>query len=115
MSNLIDLVDFRRKSKGRRVSFNRVELRSLLNVYSKRVMTGEWRDYAIDQQGAVAVFSVFRNSFDSPAFSIAKRNNGKTFEYVVFAGRRTLTRGRDLADVLKLFDKPLRLISKNSV
>jgi len=114
MTNLIDLVDFRRKSKGRRVSFDRVELRALLNIYSKRVMTGEWRDYAIDQHGPAAVFSVFRNSFDTPAFSIAKRNNGKSFEYVVLTGRRTLKRGRDLGDVLTLFDKPLRLISKNS-
>lgn len=114
MTNLVDLVDFRRKSKGKRVAFDRVELRSLLNVYSKRVMTGEWRDYAIDQHGPIAVFSVFRNSFDTPAFSIAKRNNGKAFEYVVLAGRRTLKRGRDLGDVLTLFDKPLWLVSKKS-
>jgi len=114
MTNLIDLVEFRRKSKGRRVSFDRVELRTLLNVYSKRVMTGEWRDYAIDQPGPAAVFSVFRNSFDTPAFSIAKRNNGKAFEYVIIAGRRTLKRGRELSDVLTLFDKPLQIISRNN-
>ncbi len=114
MTNLIDLVEFRRKSKGKRVAFDRAELRALLNVYSRRVMTGEWRDYAIDQHGPVAVFSVFRNSFDLPAFSIAKRNNGKSNEYVVLSGRRTLKRGQDLGDVLALFDKPLWVISQKS-
>ena len=36
-----------RGKSARRVSFDRGELRVLLNEYSRRVAAGEWRDYAI--------------------------------------------------------------------
>jgi hypothetical protein len=111
MTELIDFADYRRRggSKGR-VRFERDEFRALMDCYSRRVMTGEWKDYAIDVYGAVAVFSIFRHSLEAPAFAIAKRRNGKQDEFILRSGRRTLKRARDLADVLSIFDKPLRLI-----
>ena len=56
----------------RRVSFNRNELRELLNEYSRRVASGEWRDYAIDFKRDRAVFSVFRHTAEHPLYSIEK-------------------------------------------
>ena len=46
----------------RPIFFDRTELNQLLSLYSRRVASGEWRDYAIDQRGGSAVFSVFRHS-----------------------------------------------------
>ncbi len=110
MTKMIELTALKKKGKGR-TFFSRQELRQLLDVYSRRVASGEWRDYAIDDYGNVAVFSVFRHSFDAPLFAVAKSGNGKDCEYSVFDGRHRIKRGRSMPDVLKVFDKPLRLVS----
>jgi hypothetical protein len=111
MTTMIELTAFSKKKGKARVFFSRQELRQLLDVYSRRVASGEWRDYAIDHYGNVAVFSVFRHSFDSPLYAVAKSGNGKDCEYTVFDGRQRIQRGRTMPDVLKVFDKPLRLVS----
>ena len=74
MTKPIRLSDYRKRGKSR-VTFDKYELRQLLNVYSRRVASGEWRDYAIDIKSGSAVFSIFRSTFDSPLFSIAKLSN----------------------------------------
>lgn len=95
-------------SRGSRpVYFSREELRRILDVYGRRVATGEWRDYAIDHRVGVAEFSIFRTTHESPVFTIAKRN-GKPREYSVTSGRQTLKRGRSIEEVLKVFQRPVR-------
>ncbi|MCR9220852.1 MAG: DUF2794 domain-containing protein [Alphaproteobacteria bacterium] len=111
MTELVNFADYRRRGGSKqRVRFDRDEFRTLMDCYSRRVMTGEWKDYALDIYGPVAVFSIFRHSLEAPAFAVAKRRNGKHDEFIVRSGRRTLKRGRELSDVLSVFDKPLRLI-----
>lgn len=114
MSNLIDLSEYRRRNKKQRIRFDRTELRTLLNVYSMRVAQGEWKDYAVDQHGPIAIFSIFRHSYETPVFSVAKRASGKGFEYLVLSGRRILAKSKTLADVLSIFDKPLHLVPQRS-
>ncbi len=109
MNDPIRLSDYRR-SKGHRVFFDRHEMRRLLDVYSRRVMTGEWRDYAIDQRSGAAVFSIFRNSFDSPLFAVAKRRDGKRCAYQVFSGPQKLKQSATIEDALSVFDTQLREI-----
>ena len=68
MTDVIDFLHDRKQQAGTwsksRVFFDRQELRQLLDVYSRRVASGEWHDYAMDQRGNCAVFSIFRHSFD---------------------------------------------------
>ncbi len=109
-SNLVRLPAGRRTHRTR-VFFSREELRLLLDVYSRRVATGEWRDYAVDSTGPVAVFSVFRHSFDSPLFSITKRVNGKQCDFQVQAGRETLKRSKTIREALSVFKRPMTLVS----
>jgi hypothetical protein len=111
MAKVLRLADFRRNGK-RMVSFDRQELRQLLDVYSRRVATGEWKDYAIDLGRGAAVFSIFRSSFDTPLFSIVKRTNGGRSEFLVMSGRQELKRGSAMGEVLSVFDRPMRLISR---
>ena len=108
MSEPIRLSDYRRP-KGS-VYFDRHELRRLLDVYSRRVMSGEWRDYAIDHQSGRAIFSVFRHSFDSPLFAIAKRRDGKRCAYQVFSGPRKIRQSSTIEGALSIFDKKLHEI-----
>lgn len=110
MTKLIDLSEVRRTAKRQRVNFTRAELRALLEVYSRRVVTGEWKDYAVDQHGPIAVFSVFRNSFETPVYAIVKRGGVKGCEYLVMSGRRIHARSRTLSESLKMFERPLYLV-----
>jgi len=106
-ANLIHLADYRPRSG--RVFFDRQELRKILAMYSTRVARGEWRDYAIDIRDNGAAFSVFRHTRDWPLYVIAKLAPSKNRReaYVVSDGRRLLSRGRSLDDVLKALERIL--------
>lgn len=105
MAKLFRLTDYRRAS--RRVSFNQQELRRLLNVYSRRVVTGEWRDYAIDHEAGMAVFSIFRHTRDAPLFKVAKvaGRGEKQDEFVVVSGVQKLASGHSIDEVLRVFER----------
>jgi hypothetical protein len=112
MATLLDLPIGQKTKAGKgRSFFNRQELRQLLDLYSRRVAKGEWRDYAIDNYGNVAVFSVFRHSYDAPLFSISKSSAGKECTFIVFHGKQKLKQSPSLETALKVFNRPLRLVS----
>ncbi len=97
----------------RQVSFNRAELRSILDLYARKVAEGEWRDYAIDFTRDKAVFSVFRRTSEVPLYRIEKdpklaRRQGAYA--VIAASGLVLKRGHDLVRVLRVLDKPLKLV-----
>jgi hypothetical protein len=99
MSKLVRLADHRRKSK--RVFFTRPELNQLLSIYSRQVVRGEWRDYAIDQQDEAALFSIFRHSQESALYTVVKAAPGaRNSDYALFQGRRRLAAGTSLGEVL---------------
>ncbi len=73
-----------------RVTFNRLELNRILNLYGRMVADGEWRDYAIDFLKDRAVFSVFRRASEMPIYRIEKdpRLARKQGMYSVISGDR---------------------------
>jgi hypothetical protein len=98
----------------REITFNRAELRTILDLYARKVAEGEWRDYAIDFTRDKAVFSVFRRTSEVPLYKIEKdpklaRRQGAYA--VVVASGLILKRGNDLARVLRVLDKPLRVVA----
>ena len=98
----------------RQVSFNRAELRTILDLYARKVAEGEWRDYAIDFTRDKAVFSVFRRTSEIPLYRIEKdprlaRRQGAYS--VVAASGLVLKRGHELARVLRVLDKPLSVVT----
>ena len=97
----------------RQLSFSRAELRIILNLYARMVAEGEWRDYAIDFTRDKAVFSVFRRTSEVPLYRIEKdpklaRRQG--VYAVIAASGLVLKRGHDLVRVLRVLDKPLKLV-----
>ena len=46
--------------------FSKDELAKILNLYSKGVSSGEWKDYAIDFNKNNAFFYIFKHSLASP-------------------------------------------------
>jgi hypothetical protein len=94
------------------ICFTRAELNAILNLYGRKVAAGEWRDYAIDFGREKAVFSVFRHASEVPLYRIEKnpRLARKQGAYgVIAATGLILKRGQDLARVLAVLDKNVRL------
>src|SRR5580704_7686980 len=93
------------RPRSRTVYFDRRELNQLLALYSRHVIRGEWRDYAIDHRDGFALFSIFRHSRESPTFTIMKCATGseRHGEFVVLCGRHKVSSARTLADALKVF------------
>lgn len=95
------------------VSFHRDELRIILNLYGRMVAEGEWRDYTMDFTREKAVFSIHRRTSERPLYRIEKdpRLARRQGAYAVIAETgRILKRGHDLAQVLRVLEKPLRVV-----
>ncbi len=96
------------------IAFDRRELQQILDLYGRKVAAGEWRDYAIDHLREKAVFSIFRRSSEVPLYRIEKdpRLARRQGAYAVVAGTGLIMkRGHDLRQVLRVLDKPLKVVS----
>jgi Protein of unknown function (DUF2794) len=96
-----------------RVTFNRLELNRILNLYGRMVAEGEWRDYAIDFLRDRAVFSVYRRASEVPLYRIEKdpRLARKQGMYsVISATGLILRRGHELDRVLLAIDRKPALV-----
>ena len=75
--------------------FSKDELAKILNLYSKGVSSGEWKDYAIDFNKNNAFFYIFKHSLATPHcilnkslerkkrkifFKLKSKNQNKKFE-----------------------------------
>ena len=92
------------------VSFHRRELTLILNIYGQMLGSGMARDYAIDHLKDRAVFSLFLRTSENPLFRIEKmpKNANRQGAWTVTSLQGgTLKRGRDLKQVLKVFDRKL--------
>ena len=89
------------------VFFDRRELDQILRVYGRMVAAGEWRDYAMIGHKDVAEFAVFRRSGDAPVYRLEKRPSLRLKQgqwAVIGEGGIVLKRGRELPQVLRVFD-----------
>jgi hypothetical protein len=91
-----------------KVGFDRRELDQILQVYGRKVASGEWRDYAMEFAREVAVFAVFERSSAAPLYRIEKRPKLKARQgayAVIGEGGHVLKRGHELAHVLRVLEK----------
>lgn len=102
-TTLFRLAEYRQTRKT--IYFDRCELNQLLALYSRHVIRGEWRDYAIDHRDGFALFSIFRHSRESPTFTIMKSAAGsdRNGEFTVLRGRHKVSTAKTLADALEVF------------
>jgi hypothetical protein len=95
-------------------SFDRRELSAIFSLYGTKVAEGEWRDYSIDFLKDRAVFSIFRRASERPLYRIEKdtKLTKRQGAYSVVATTGLiLKRGHDLAKVLRVLDRRLRIVS----
>lgn len=92
-------------------TFTRPELNQLIAVYSRHVIAGDWRAYAIDHGAGAAIFSVFQHALAKPLYSIVKlagqRNNG---QWLIMSGGERLRRSATLDGALEFFERKLTLV-----
>ena len=102
-----------RRRPSRTLNFTRSELHQLLSLYSRRVARGDWRDYAIDQDGGLAAFSVFRHSHERPLYTITKSWSPprQAVEYLVLRDHRRLAQAGCLDEALNAIEERLPVVS----
>ncbi|MEZ5999363.1 DUF2794 domain-containing protein [Hyphomonas sp.] len=98
----------RRAQSEPRIAFHKTEMRPILDVYGRLVMAGEARDYAIGMHKDHAIFAIFRRHAENPTWRIEKQPHLANMQgqYVVYGqAGQILRRGRDLQQVLRVFDR----------
>lgn len=94
------------------VSFDRRELREIMNVYGRGVADGSWKDYALDFTPEKAVLSIYRRAAETPMFRVEKvpdlaRKQGAYA--VISASGMVLKRGHELMRVLRVIEPKPKL------
>ena len=100
-------------SKPSQITFDRAELTAILRIYGFKVASGEWRDYTIDQLKDRAVFCVYRKAHEMPFYRIEKNPKlaRKQGAYsVIGANGAILKRGREIDQLLRFFEKQLKIV-----
>lgn len=107
------VIPFPSASPPPQVAFQRDELRTIFNLYGRRVAEGEWRDYALDFRRDKAVFSIYRRSSEMPLYRIEKdpRLARRQGAYAVIAASGlVMKRGNDLVGVIAVLERPLKVV-----
>lgn len=110
---VVSLTEYRQSREPVPITFHRRELDAILRIYGRMVGEGEWKDYAIDHLKDRAVFSIFKRSGEMPLYRIEKNPKlaAKQGQYcVINTHGMILKRGHELPQVLRVFDKVLKLI-----
>ena len=94
------------------IFFSKLELSSILNLYSKQVSKGNWKDYALDSKIDNAIFSIYRHTQDKPMFQIIK-NSQKGFRnkpsFYIKKGEEIISKSKSLFTILSNFEKKLSI------
>ena len=94
------------------IFFSKFELTSILNLYSKQVSKGYWRDYALDSETDNAIFSIYRHTQDKPLYQIIK-NSQKGFRnkpsFYIKKGEKVISKSKSLFTILCNFEKKLSI------
>ena len=101
-----------KKIEKKLIFFSKIELTSILNLYSKQVSKGYWRDYALDSKIDNAIFSIYRHTHDKPMFQIIK-NSQKGFRnkpnFYLKKGEEIISKSKSLFIILSNFEKKLSI------
>ena len=111
-SNLSNTASFVNKSNKNFIFFSKYELTSILNLYSKQVSKGFWRDYALDSKANIAIFSIYKHSHDKPIYQIIKKSI-KGFrnipDFFITKDKEIINKSREISIILSKFEKKLSI------
>ena len=92
--------------------FSRSELCKLLSLYNRRVVNGEWRDYAIDHDSTQVTVSFYRSAVEHPEYAITKTAGHKDRPglFVLKSGPQKIKQSQSLEEVIGAVERRLRLV-----
>ena len=94
------------------IFFSKLELTSILNLYSKQVSKGYWKDYSLDSAIDNAIFSIYKHSLEKPMYQIIK-NSQKRFRnnpsFYIKKGEEIIGKNKNLFTILSNFEKKLSI------
>ena len=94
------------------IFFSKLELTHILNLYSKQVSKGCWRDYALDSKIDNAIFSIYRHTQDKPMFQIIKYSQKGFRNKPIFYIKKyeeVISRSNSIFTILSNFEKKLSI------
>lgn len=98
------------------IFFSKYELTFILNLYSKQVSLGSWRDYAIDSKNDIAVFSIYRHTHDQPMYQVVKtskkgyRNNP---DFFIKDPNKIIYKSKFIEQILSKFENKINIKKEN--
>ena len=111
-NNIENPISNLKKIEKKFIFFSKIELSSILNLYSRQVSKGYWRDYAIDSIIDNAIFSVYRHSQDNPMYQIIKKSQ-KGFRnkpmFFIKKNEEIINKSNNLFLILSNFEKKLNI------
>ena len=73
MKELKLIINNNYKKKEKEIFFVKKELQSILNLYSKMVSNGTWKDYSLSAGSKEISFDVYQRASDKPVLRILKK------------------------------------------
>lgn len=110
MNNITPFPGAARPGTPSQTAFDRLELSRIMDLYGRMVAAGQWRDYAIDLNREVAIFSAFRRAAERPEYRIEKRpalRHRQGMWALIGEHGAVLRRGRELAGILAPVERRL--------
>tara|TARA_B100000035_G_scaffold287295_1_gene272153 strand:- start:3114 stop:3404 length:291 start_codon:yes stop_codon:yes gene_type:complete len=92
------------------VRFKKEEINLIMDVYSRKISTGEWKDYSISFQKNYAVFSIHKSFKYIPYYQI-KKNLLKNKAYTLLHNNSIVLYSNTLNVIVNYLRKPsLKLV-----
>ena len=99
--------------QARPISFERAELKRIVDLYGRMVAAGLWKDYAIAFEPGAAASWAFRRTAEHPECRIEKRPGARHGAWTLIGeSGQVLRRGAELGPVLAPLERRLlKLVS----
>ena len=92
------------------VGFQKREIHTIMELYSRKISIGEWKDYSISYNKECAIFSIHRSIKQGSSFQIKKIKKKNT--YVLTYQNTTLAVSSSLLSIIDHLKKPVLRIIK---
>ena len=94
--------------------FIKKELKTILNLYAKKVSSGDWKDYGLSINKKEISFDVYQRASEKPIYRISKNLNPKNKTekyYILDRNGRIIKKSENLEKIIKKIElKELKLV-----
>ena len=96
--------------KSKFIRFKKEEIHQIMELYSKKISIGEWKDYSISFEKSHAIFAIHRSFKLGPSLEI-KKNYRKESIFTLTSQNNVIASSKNLGKVINYLKKPyLKLV-----